>query len=252
MEPIRFNKIAVQLPCPGVDPAEPVYAELTARGDLVFHNWDREADLAALELGFKVEDLPCLALEENYYLLFEDDHTLADLTLHQACHAFYAEALRVKAQLRQRGEAALENSGYGGPPAPVVIEQQPLSGERLRYVWFEGLNPTGQEAVTGGVKKLFSVGVQVVASLAINIHTTVQSYMDVLRFIPSGLVLEKGRKWGWNRRILVAAIDKVLAPDKLFVVAGRQLPDQRIESRRALVTLSHPSKQKWRVEKWLA
>jgi len=262
---IRFNKVAVQLDCEGEDPNEPVFAELTVRGDLVFHNWDRAVDAAALELGFKPEQLPCLSLEENYYRLFDDEERVGDLTLHRAWKPLLEEALRVKAKLRLRGEEAIATTGYR-IPALEAEGWKPLYREPVRAVHFDGLNPNGLEAVEGDkTNRMARRGdvVKTISYLSLCLNTTVQAYLDVVRFIPSGLVWEKGHRWkkddvwapGRSWRVgyqaLVAAVEKVLDDDSLIVVAGRQLPDMRVESQRALVTEFDSRRHEWVIEQWL-
>ena len=248
---IRFNKVAVQLACEGADQNQPVVARLTARGDLVFQNWNREADLAAVELGFKTDNLPCLALEENYYLLFDDEQHVTELTLHRSYQPLYAEALRVRAKLRLRGKEAIAHASYRGP-VHWSVPLKPISGERLQRIRFDGLNPTGAERISGGVRTVFVEGSsKAVSVLCVYLYTTVQAYMDVLRFIPSGLVVEKSNKPVKGNGRLVAAIDEVLGKDRLLVVAGRQLADMSIRSERAIVILSGVLNREWVIERWL-
>jgi hypothetical protein len=240
---IRFQPIVAPIDCQGEDETEPVVLELTTRGDLMFHNWDRDADLAAVELGFDIRELPCLALEESWYALFDDEsHRPLRLPPAQSVpDELYGHALEMKDELRERARSAIENSDYRRPEP----RYKPFRKQHPEIV-FEGLNPTGYERVTaqlGSVLAEIGSAVPTIQILYFSLETTVQAYMDVLDFIPSGLV------WDGQQRLVVAAIDDVINAKTLIVMAGKQGHSYEVETRRALVRqFDHDD---WLVEKWL-
>jgi len=248
---VRFKQQVVPVDC---GDGEVVQVELLSHGDLVFHGWDREADLAAVELGFDVDDLPCLALERDWYASFEQVRR-TDLRIPPRLKL---ERNRVVTALGKKAWRAVSATTYDQPAMhglSITSRNYRVPDHRVHLF---GLHPTGEEAVVGKQSTVWAVQKdggdrKRLRFVNLLLESPIQSYMKVLDYIYDGVVLDdKGRK------ILVASA-KYFDKNHLYAVVGRQANARgrrgraagRVTSELALLR-RHGPWGSWRVENWLS
>lgn len=242
--PLRFQNIVFSIDdCPALDESEPVVAELTSRGDLVIHNYDRDVDNAALALGMEPEDLPCMLLEEKW----EEIVGLGQLQLlHNLPIKIRAEALRVIGEITRSGKRALKLADYSSPS-----RGKESAGYDARRVHLRGLNPVDEDFVVGQVQRMtIHSGIhsmKTVVSLAIDMYVTIQGYMDVQNLIRDGVITDQKRK-----RLAVVSIEEIFDDDRMAVRVGHQGRDLKITTRTAIIERVGKLKKKtWQLVMWL-
>lgn len=224
--------------------------ELTTRGDLVFHNWDRETDLAMSEIGFDIKEMPCLFLEDHWEKVFwawpsETEQDAISLLP----KPIRAEARRILSILTEKALDILHSSTYlrptsSGPHGPLTTDYN------FKLI---GVNPTGGEVIKGATEDNFvdyGDRIDVTArKLIIHFYTSVQSMLDVLSFIPSGLVTEKNG----DRRFVVVSIERRIDDDNLVARVGFQgKAKYNIWTELALIERYQNRKHlDWRVKEWM-
>jgi hypothetical protein len=239
--PLRFQNIVFTLDdCPPLDEGGPVIAELTARGDLVIHNWDRDVDEAGLALGLERDDLPCMALEKGW----EEIVGFGRLQLlHNLPVKVRSEVKRIIGEIENRGMRALKLADYMTPSQKTGVV-----GYEAKRVHLHGLNPSEHDFITAQVKKMFFPGMtRDVTTLPIEMYITVQGYMDVQNLIRDGVVVDQRRK-----KLAVVGIDDVFDDDSMAVRIGYQRRDMSIATRPAIIKrVGRPKKKTWELSMWL-
>ena len=237
---ISFRRVQVALACAEEDDYGPTVVQLTPRGDLVFHNWDRESDLIAEEMGFGTSS--CLHLYRYWDSLHEMLHWPGD---RESVEPLLDELRRVSDLLNAEGVQALSNASYGHPSGWSRDPEHNI-------VQFNGMGPSDRGIVSSveyddaGLHPEMGITRPVFNRI---ITTTLQAYMDVLNMIPSGLVLEIDPPE--TRSLAVAAVEEVLQPEAMVVLVGRTPhPFGGIETWRAIVVWDEES-DLWLVDRWL-
>jgi hypothetical protein len=243
--PLRFQNIVFSLDgCPALDEYGPVVVEVTARGDLVIHNYDRDVDDAALALGLDPEDLTCMALEHAWEMVVGQGRIE---WIERLPKPLRSEAQRVIGTVRVEAERSLKKSNYDAP----FRKDRGRLGEAKYVVNVSGINPTGDEFIRGKIDRHVMQGPgrreRHYLVLRVYMSITVQGYMDVLNLIHDGLVSDQR-----NKKLAVVGVDDILDDDRMAVRVGHQGRDMTISTRPAIISRRGAAKKNnWKLEMWL-
>jgi hypothetical protein len=242
---IQFRNIVFSVNgCPALDESEPVFAEITSRGDMVIHNYDRSAVQAVLALGLNPEHVPCVALQQTWRMVI--DQNRLEL-INRLPIPLQEEAQRIFSKINVAANKSLDKSNYD----EFFHECRENTKQVEHFVKVTGLNPTGLEQIIGHVA---SFVMQTPGRrdrhypvLKIYMSITIQGYMDVLNMIQDGLISDQR-----NKQMVVVGIDDVLNNDRMIVRVGHQGRDMSVSTRSAIISRRGPLKKlNWKLETWL-
>jgi len=251
---IRFKEIVLPVDCARLDEREDVLVELTSRGDLVFHNFDRETAISAVELGFSADEIPCLFLEQNWEHLFKTTCSTpyevnkpwridAKFIENSFPYDLKMEAKRVRKNICKKALATIEKARYNTPSSISTFTTSTRT-----IISITGLNPSGREVIGAEVDRVWgSADFAIHRAMRIEMFLTIQSYMDVQNLIQDGLIIDRFSK----TRAVVVAIDEVIGDSKMIVRAGRQLNNMAIKTVQVLIERENTRNKKWSVVSWL-
>ncbi len=237
---VRFRRVMLETDRAGEDPTRPVVVELTTKGDLVFHNYDLDTDLAAEELGFEPSDT--LSLYRNWeraVLLYG-----APAQQRPIPQEFADQLDRVLPRLRQAATEACESSTYREPSSRWVD----TAGLGLRFKLIGDANLV-HVSVSGEPKKVwhskFGKRNYPGVALTVLLQTTLRAYITLLNKIPDGVIYDP-KKGYWA---MAAGIVKVIDRNTAIVKAGKQGRGVSIVDAKALVRKD--TEGDWIVQRWL-
>jgi len=220
---VRFENIFVETDGAKEDEDSPLVVELTIRGDLVFHNWDYELDLAVAELGF--EPSTPLILEQSWYDLKQ--HTSYELS-GEGAHLIH-ERTRVIEELREIGLQALAMASFNRPPG------WDTKGLCDTQVHIFSVSPTDNDRVL------------ILLNYARVLQISVQNYMDVVNLIPDGIVFDVLG----GRRLVAVAIETIVQKGVMVARVGRPINGgTNVVTTRAMIQWDKDAGY-WTVRDWL-
>jgi len=244
---VRFNPTVAEMDCAPLDPADgPVLIELSTKGEIVLHNYDREAEAAAMALGF--DPSKCFEVENTWHLIVYDAIAhpgRCEISCNRLLPtAIKKQLLRVGPLIKKAAEQAFEETTYREPSSRWV-DTAGMSFE----LTITGLRRTTDEYVYGAPKKVWhsKFGKRNYPGVAVDLvlRTSVVSYLTLLNKIPGGVVYDpKQDVW-----CLAAAVVKVIDRNTAVVSAGKQGRGVAVESLKALVQKAADGN--WVVQRWL-
>jgi len=243
---VRYKRIVVPMHCPEEGMADTALLELTTKGEMVLHGYDRDVDIAAEALGLPVS--PCFIIEQQWDVIIVDSiarpQSMRSSYFEVLPQKVMQELLRVGPRIKEAAEEAYYESTYREPSSRWVDR----AGMSFKSELF-GPRSAVQTSVSGTPEKVWhsKYGKRQYSGVAVRVTlvTTVPAYITLLNKIPHGVVFDpKSKTW-----CMAASIVKVIDRNSVVVVAGKQGRGVAVDSRRALVQKG--SDGSWVVKKWL-
>jgi hypothetical protein len=241
---VRFRRIVVSMDCFYQDP--PVLLEVTTKGELVLHNYDRDTEIAAEALG--LDPSRCYEIENQWGAIVV--YSIARRLYMKKTYAsllpkeVMRELLRVGPLIKEAAESAFRKTTYR-KPSSRWIDRAGMSFSPEFFGPRAAVPPSvltrSNKVWHSKYKKCRYPGI----ATRLDFSTTVPIYITLLNKIPEGVVYDP-RQDVW---CMAAGIVEVVNRDNVIVVAGKQGRGVAVDSRNALVQKG--SDGSWVVKKWL-
>lgn len=240
---LQFKNVLAEMDdCSSLSNDDPVIAEVTPRGDLIIHNWDRKTDMVFLGFGMPLEDLPCFTLKETWERVVGRDQRQFACDLPPE---LTREAARFLLEFKSRVSKNVSKANY----TPPYLREYIIDRAEISTYQLIGLHPSEGEDIDGKIVVIpddyASQTRRYQVILNIDLRITVQGYMDVLTFIEDGLVHDE-----YGRLLFVIGIEEVIDDGRLLVRMGRPDKHQHISTEMALIEQSDPEGD-WTLVKYL-